>query len=181
MTDTLRLAGILASSALSPRVDLFDRVTLRMTALPSDCDSNRHVNNARYLALMDLGRFALIARLGLLPVIVRERWAPIVGAVELDFRRELPMFSRFSLTTRIAGWDAKWIYIEQRFERDGDLAATGRVQGLFKRGGARVQTGELLAHIGPDHVSPGLPASFDALSRGRKRMLGGLDDLPGFA
>lgn len=183
MSDTLRLATILTKSIAAPRVELFDPVTLSFRALPSDCDANLHVNNARYLRLMDLGRFALVARIGLGRAMMERRWGAVVGAVEIEFLKEVPLFAAFDLSTRIVGWDEKWVFMEQRFELAGKLAAVGRVQGVFRAKNRTVPTAEVLAEIGPWSRSPQLPQTFERLatpSPFRKRIWSlSEDDLPG--
>jgi len=183
MIDTLRLARVLGASLTGPQLDLCDPVTLRFRALPRDCDANLHLNNARYLTLMDLGRFALVGRLGLASSMVRQKWGAVVGAVELEFLKEIRLLSAFSLTTRIVGWDQKWFYIEQRFERAGQLAAVGRVQGVFRARGRSLRPAEVIAELGPWVQSPELPSAFVGLATPsplRKRMWSlSEDDLPG--
>lgn len=183
MIDTLRFARVLGSSLTGPQIDLCDPVTLHFRALPRDCDANLHVNNARYLSLMDLGRFALVGRMGLGSSMVEKRWGAVVGAVELEFLREIRLFSKFELITRIVGWDTKWFYIEQRFEQAGKLAAVGRVQGVFRGRNRSVPTAEVIAEVGPWVSSPELPASFQRLATPsplRKRIWAiSEDDLPG--
>jgi acyl-CoA thioesterase FadM len=183
MIDSLRFARVLGSSLTAPQLDLSDPVTLRFRALPRDCDTNLHVNNARYLTLMDLGRLALVGRMGLGPSMIKQKWGAIVGAVELEFLKEIRILSAFQLTTRIVGWDPKWFYMEQRFERDGQLAAVGRVQGLFRSRARSVPTAEVIAELGPWISSPQLPQSFERLATPsplRKRIWSITeDDLPG--
>ena len=49
-----------------PRIGLLDESAVGFRVLPGDLDVNVHLNNGRYLALMDLGRFDLLIRGGLL-------------------------------------------------------------------------------------------------------------------
>jgi acyl-CoA thioesterase FadM len=159
-----RLARILTNSLTAPPVDLFDEVRTSFRALPADCDENLHVNNGRYLRLMDYGRLALVARLGLGRAMVKKKWGAVVGAVEMEFLKEIPLFSSFEIVTRIVGWDEKWFFMEQRFEKNGVLLAIGRVQGVFRGNGRTIAPGEVLAEIGPWQKSPRMPASFDRLA-----------------
>ena len=50
-----------------------------MRVWPNDLDTNAHMNNGRYLTLMDLGRFDLMTQCGLVGVVLRQRWFPIAG------------------------------------------------------------------------------------------------------
>ena len=100
-----------------PPLGVLDEDRLRMRVWPNDIDLNLHMNNARYLSVMDYARTHLLARTRLLEHIVRSRWQPLVGAAWLTYRRSLPLFSAFSLTSRMICWDEKWFYIEQTFTR----------------------------------------------------------------
>jgi acyl-CoA thioesterase FadM len=183
MSSLMRTATVLTSALTSrPSLDLLDVHTLSFTALPRDCDTNLHLNNARYLEFMDLGRLALVARLGLVGPMVQHRWGAVVGAMELEFLKEIPLFARFTLSTRIVGWDHKWVYMEQRFERGGRIVAVGRVQGLFRARRRSVETAEVMAELGPWIASPKLPSAFERLAtpsplRGQRTL--SHDDLPG--
>ncbi len=186
MIDTFRFAKTLSTALLQPELEVFDPVSLSLVALPSDCDLNFHLNNGRYLALMDLGRMSLVARNGMLGTFVRRRWNAVVGAAQIEFLKEIPILSRYTLTTRIVGWDPKWFFFEQRFTVAGELAAVGRVQALFRsssRGrNVKVPTAEVLAELGPWQTSPKLPREFASLAapspfRVQKKL--SVDDLPG--
>jgi hypothetical protein len=155
MMDTLRLGAILFDAWRAPRADLFDRVDVTLTA-PSD-------DFASLTSTMRLGRFALLSRLGLFSKAIRERWHVTAGAVEVDRIDSIPRGARFTLSTKIVGWDSEWMYVEQRFSRNGDPFAVARMQVKVERGGTPITVAELLAEVGPWHASPGLPASFAGL------------------
>lgn len=130
-------------------------ITLRVW--PNDVDFHGHMNNGRYLSLMDFGRLDLIARLGMLRVIIRRGWFPVVGSAIIRFRRSLTPFQKYELVSRIVCWDEKWFYIEQQFKRNGDLAAIGMVKGMFRKGTKNVPPAEVLAAIQADILSPEMP------------------------
>jgi acyl-CoA thioesterase FadM len=115
-----------------PRLGVLKEDRLRMRVWPNDIDFNLHLNNARYLNLMDYGRTHLLARTGLLRPVLRARYAAMVGAVWMTYRRSLPVFSRFELTSRLVCWDARWFYIEQTFVGRDGLAAVGWVKGVLR-------------------------------------------------
>lgn len=126
-------------------------------------DLNVHLNNARYLSLMDLGRLDLFGRLGILRPAMSQAWRPMAGALAMRFREGLRPGQRFQLHSRIAGWDAKWIFVEQRFERGHRLHATGWVKKLFRGPQGNVATHALLAVTGR-HVGPS-PALSEGMAR----------------
>jgi acyl-CoA thioesterase FadM len=102
---------------------------------PHDLDLSLHMNNGRYLTIMDLGRLDILARSGLLREVFRHKWTPIASAITIRFRRELRPFQKFRLETRLVCWDAALVIMEQTFlidggPRDGQMAA----RALFKGG-----------------------------------------------
>ena len=109
---------------------------LRLRVLPNDLDCNMHMNNGRYLTLMDLGRMDLIFRTRLYKAAQAGHWIPILNTAGIRFRLEMNCFQAFDLETRILGWDENWFTIEQRFilrggDKDGAVAAIGMVRGAF--------------------------------------------------
>jgi acyl-CoA thioesterase FadM len=142
-----------------PRLGLLDESVVRMRVRPSDCDVMLHVNNGRYLSLMDIGRIDLAGRCGLITEFRRRGWHAVAGGATIRFRRELRLGTRYTLRTRCVGWDEGWSFFEQVFEReDGTLAARAYVKvAAIDEHGKRLDTARWMAAIGVDHPSPPLP------------------------
>ena len=128
---------------------------------PGDVDVNLHMNNGRYLALMDLGRLDLILRMGLLGNLVKLKWRPMVGAEFIRFRRGLRPFQAFTLRTRVVTWDDKWVFIRQSFEVDGRAVAIGVVKGLFRCPSGNVPSRALVDAVSPGASSTGFGRDVD--------------------
>ncbi|MDZ7513506.1 thioesterase family protein [Stenotrophomonas muris] len=110
-----RLLHLLLYSLFRPKLEApFGVSRPQFRVLPNDLDSNLHMTNGRYWNIFDLGRLDLILRMGLGRVALREKWAPIVGAGTIQFRRELKPFQRFTLETRLVGWVGSRGIMEQR-------------------------------------------------------------------
>lgn len=101
--------------------------------LPTDLDTNIHMNNGRYLTLMDLGRLDFIHKIGLLKLVNKNRWTPIVGAEQIKFLRPLKLFQKFTIVTKIEYWDEKWFILSQNFESNGKEVAHALVRGVFRK------------------------------------------------
>lgn len=153
----LRLLWVLLSSFFRPRLGFTDQSTLAFRVMPHDLDINIHMTNARYLALMDLGRMDLIIRSGMWRQVFRERWQAVIGASLVRYRRPLKPFQAFTLTTRLLAWDEKWLYIEHRIEADGILACQTIVRGAFVRSGGVVPPADVAAAVGFAGQPPVLP------------------------
>ncbi|MGH7591786.1 MAG: thioesterase family protein [Gemmatimonadales bacterium] len=158
MSLLVRLVLVVVT-AVFRRADLgpFDASRLGLRVLPTDLDPNWHVNNGRYLTLMDLGRIDLVIRIGFLRLVFRRRWMPVLGGAVIRFQRPLALWQRYDLVTRFLGWDEKWMYFEQRFESAGKVCAVAFVRALFRGRDESVPSADVLHAIGVDGASPALP------------------------
>jgi acyl-CoA thioesterase FadM len=132
----LRLIWLLLSSSFRPGIDLPKGVSvLHFRVWPHDLDLSLHMNNGRYLTIMDLGRLDMILASGLWRAILRHRWTPIASAIKIRFRREMRPFNRYRLETRLLAWVGDQVVMEQTLiiesgPRTGQVSA----QALFKGG-----------------------------------------------
>jgi acyl-CoA thioesterase FadM len=154
----IRFLAILITSLFKPRIRLLDISELNFRVLPTDLDLNMHMNNARYLSFMDLGRTDLIIRTGMLPQLLREHWKPVIGSVNIRFRRPLRPFQRFKLKTRLLCWDEKWLYLEQRLESASGVHAKATLRGLFVGRQGSVPSWIVLDRMRHREESPSFPA-----------------------
>ena len=148
MNLIFRLFWLFITASKRKRIGLIDESELTLRVLPTDLDINLHLTNARYLSMMDLGRTELIIQTGVLKKVLAKRWLPVVAVANLKFYKQINPFQRFKLITKIIGWDEKWIYIEQRFEVNENLAAVGVIKGLFRSKSGSVPTEEILRLTG---------------------------------
>ncbi len=155
----LRLFWIYLGTFWRPRLEVLERSVISLAAFPNDLDVYGHMNNGRYLTLMDLGRIDLILRTGLGKVAKEHRWFPLVGTVNIRYRKSLKVFQGFEIHTRILGWDEKWFYIEQTFWRQRKQMAKATVRGLFRGSHGNVPTAVILRAVGFHQASPALPKS----------------------
>ena len=135
---------------------LLEEVEINYRALPSDCDINLHLTNSRYLAFMDLARTWMTERLGLLPVVMKNRWFPIVNATAITYIRDIKPLQEFTVATQLVGWDHKYFYIKQTFKSERGLHAVAYVRGVFKKKGGIVTVEELLEAAGFEGEAPEL-------------------------
>lgn len=160
-----RLLAYLAFVRWRPRIDLPGGASvMRFRVWPSDLDPSMHMNNGKYLSLMDLGRLDLMIAAGLWRPVLRHRWTPIASNVLIRYRRELRLFQRFRLETRLLTWNASHVVMEQTFyleggSRSGQVAARALFKGGIYDRAARafVPISRLMKEIGAYAEAP--PAS----------------------
>jgi acyl-CoA thioesterase FadM len=137
---------------------------LTFWVLPNDLDTNLHMNNGRYFTIMDLGRFDMILRTGLRALMVKKRSVPVIAATTMRFRQDLDCFQKYYLETRLVCWDAKWVFMEQRFiyatgPKKDVVAAIALLKGGFydPAHDETVPTQDLLDALGIEDHSPPFP------------------------
>lgn len=166
----LRLIWLFLTAPFRPRLQVPDGVSvLAFRVLLNDLDLSLHMNNGRYLAIMDLGRLDLIIRSGLGGAVWRNAWTPVANAAVVRFRRELRAFDRYRLETRVVGWLDQAVLIEQTFvfaggERDGQVSARALFKGALYDRKARsyVPVAQMMETIGVDGASPPRSAEVEA-------------------
>lgn len=158
----LRLLWLLATAKFRSRLSLpTDASRLTFRVWPHDLDLAGHMNNGRYLSIMDLGRLDVMLRSGLWREALRQRWTPIASGISIRFSRELRPFQPFRLETRLLCWDTTLVVMEQSFfiiggPRNGQIAARALFKGgLYNRTERKFVTiAELMQRLGISAVSP---------------------------
>jgi acyl-CoA thioesterase FadM len=179
----LRLLRCLLSAFFGRPLDPdkgISRLTFRVW--PHDLDPSLHMNNGRYLTLMDLGRLDVMARSGLLRAAWRHGWTPIASGIQIRYRRELRLWQSFRIETRLVAWQTHLVVMEQRFVIEtgpfaGQTAAIALFKGgLYDRAERRfIEVARLMREAGVNAESPAMTpdvTAFLASDDAMRQMLG---------
>ena len=132
------------------RLTMWDTSHVRFRVNPLDLDVQRHMNNGRYLTLMDLGRMDLMLRSGFWKLVTEKGWFPVVAGQSITYRRSLTLGQRFDLSSRVLGHDDRWIYMEQVFRVGDTVCADAIIRARFlRRTGGSVDIDDVLELVGP--------------------------------
>jgi acyl-CoA thioesterase FadM len=157
-----RLLLTLLRALRAPRVRPGDTVELRLRVLPTDLDLNGHMNNGRYLTLVDLGLLTVFIRSGFARLCLSKGWRPMGGGSVVYFRRALTLFQAYTLRFTIVAWDEFWNYARFEFVRDDQVCATGFVKGAAHSRAGLVRNAEIYPALGYPQPSPPLPEDLQA-------------------
>jgi acyl-CoA thioesterase FadM len=126
-----RILYVILSWRTRPKltIDEVSKITLRVW--PTDLDIYNHMNNGIFLTLMDIGRFDQGLRTGFWQQWNKKGWFPIVVNSTISYRKALLPWQKFTIETKVIGWDDVAYYIEQRFVRDGEIYARAIMRGRF--------------------------------------------------
>lgn len=139
------------------------RTSFRVRLL--DLDILGHMNNGRYLSVMDLARMDLMIRSGLWKKLRARGFYPVLAAEAIQFRRSLQPGERYEIETTLPGWDERDFFGVQRFIRqDGEVVATAVIRARFLKRDSEsrrtnsVPPAEIVALAGMGPASPEMPA-----------------------
>lgn len=142
-------------------IDVLGITTTNLRILPNDLDLNMHMNNGRYLTVMDLGRIEFIVRNGILKLARKHKWMPIAGGISIEYLRPLKLWQKYTITTQCVSWDDKWFYLAQKFECDNKVMARALVKALFRGRDASILPSEILSMLGHnEETKPEIPEEF---------------------
>lgn len=146
-----RLIKVMILLRLRRKVSFFDRTTLTFRVWPTDLDTAGHVNNAKYVAMLDLARIDLWFRSPFWRTISADSGSAVVSAQSIRYRRSLKAWEKFTISSQVVGWDEKAFYYLHEFVVDGQVSARAIVQSRAVRRGKAVPIEETLAAF-PDPI-----------------------------
>ncbi|MEO3998063.1 thioesterase family protein [Mesorhizobium sp. CAU 1732] len=148
-----RLARMMLTAKSRGRYHMGDESRLSFRCLPTDIDSNLHLNNARYMMLADVGRIDIFYRAGLIALARKNRWAPMMGGLQAVYAREIKLWKRFEVVSTVETWEDTQVIGRHRFVlEDGRTAAlVMTTAGVYDfRSRAFIKIDDLVSQLGAD-------------------------------
>jgi acyl-CoA thioesterase FadM len=125
----LRLLWTLLRAWRAPRLNVGATLERTLRVLPNDLDINGHMNNGRYLTVIDLVLVEYFVRIGFATAMLREGWRPMAGGSFITYRRGLEPLQAYTLRFRLDASDTHWNYMRFEFMREGKVCAAGYMKG----------------------------------------------------
>ena len=145
-----------------PSIRMGDSIALRLRVWPNDLDVNGHMNNGRYMSIVDLALIEYFSRAGFLSVALKRGWRPVLGGSVISFRRGLMPFTIYTLHFSMQCWDDRWSYFRFEFAHGGQTMASGYTKGAVVGRTGIVSSTETRGALGMDPHSPAFPAPIAA-------------------
>ena len=153
----MRLVWNLVRALRAPKLSSLEPLELELRVLPGDLDLNGHMNNARYLAMVDLALMTLFIRSGFGKLCLQRGWRPMAGGSVIRYRRGLAPFQSFKLRFTLIAWDEYWNYSRFEFIRDGQICANGYTKGAAVGKQGLVPTRAIFEALAQPTASPPIP------------------------
>lgn len=131
-----------------------DAVHLPLRVMPWDCDLNFHINNGRYLSILDMARAQLYMATGVMSLLMgRKRFGSVVVSAHIAYRRSIDIFVKYEITSRFIARTDKFLIIEHQFIVNGDIAVLAYVSVAFTDQQGIVKTERFIGDIGLSALS----------------------------
>jgi acyl-CoA thioesterase FadM len=125
----LRLIFTLLRAWRLPRFTVGTTLERQFRVLPNDIDINGHMNNGRYMTMVDLMLMEYFVRIGFAGVLIKQGWRPMSGGSFITYRKGLKPFQQYRLRYKIDACDEFWNFMRFEF-LDGDkVCASGYMKG----------------------------------------------------
>lgn len=126
----LRLLWTFLRTFRSAGLRIGDTLEREMRVWPNDLDLNGHMNNGRYLTVIDLLLIEYFVRIGFARVMLKARWRPMSGGAFITYRKGLQPGQRYRVRFTLVGASEHWNFMRFEFLRmDGTLCAAGYTKG----------------------------------------------------
>ena len=150
----LRVFYELISYRFRTRLDWSDVGRRTFRVWPTDLDIFRHMNNGKFPALFDLGRFDLTLRARTWQHWKKLGWYPVVVAETITFRKSLLPWQKFDVESKVIGWDDLAFYFDQRMVVNGEIYTQGIVKIRFLKTSRGILTPAEVIEQGKDWHGP---------------------------
>jgi len=161
MSLIFRLVSELLRSKFGETTQIGEEIIVRFRVMPTDLDFNGHMTNNRYHTIMDYAALRLLGSHGILAVMLKKRWRPIVGCSLISHRKSLKMFDRYRVRSKIIYCDEAWSYLSHIIECNGQIiAAANRKYALLGKNGL-ITSENIFSEIGEDFTRK--PSNIDSI------------------
>lgn len=154
----LRLLIALLKGRLGRNAHHAESVESRFRVWLHDMDAFGHMNNGRYLQIMDVARAEWMMRTGVAAAIRQNRWGAVLGGGFIRYRFSLRLFQSYRVQTRLLCWDDRWFFLEHSFfDNHERCVAKGISRAALRTNGQWVSTDDVVAAVHPNAISPEMP------------------------
>lgn len=114
----------------------------------------KHMNNARYLRELDFARMNYLMRSNIFSLLSKMGATVVLGASTTRYRRPIPLFMPYKVTTKLIHWDEKNLYFDHKFLGLRDNFVHAIMITKQSMIGLKMPVGEFLSKIDKDISLP---------------------------
>ncbi len=157
MYPYLRIIKLFATKKYRKPLTIGDESVLKMRVHLGDIDPFMELNNGRHLTMMDFGRFDFAMRSGLISVVKKQGWGFAVAGSSVRYRHRLRLFQKYTLHSKVVGWDERWFYFHQKIISKGKIHSSALVRTAVTSKNGIVNTNRVFDAMGYNSTGNNVP------------------------
>jgi acyl-CoA thioesterase FadM len=128
MYPFLKLVTVLVRARSHSKLNIEDESIIHFRVGLADIDLFLELNHARYLNIMELGRWDYAYRIGFLRLLRKQKWGITIGGASIRYRRRIPFFRTYTVSTKMICHDGRWLYFLQESHSNGKICASALIK-----------------------------------------------------
>lgn len=157
MYPFFKLATTLIKAKFRPKLEITDSSVLHLRAGLTDIDVFLELNNARYFNYMELGRWDFSYRVGFVNLIKQKKWGLEIGGASVRYRRRIPLWRKFTLTTQLICHDERWYYFLQEIHSQQQICFSALIKAGVTSKNGLVPAAQVNESMGQSQWNPPIP------------------------
>ena len=141
-----RLLLALFTARFRSKLSITEESVIAFRVWITDIDASV-MNHAAMMTVMETGRIDFMVRSGFFKLARKKKWFFPSRSISVQFIRPLKIFQKANLITRIFYIDEKWIYIEQKINRNEKDIAICVVKSTIKKGKETISPYEIAKEL----------------------------------
>ncbi len=157
MYPLIKLGSTLFKARRRPALSIYDVGKIQLRAGITDIDPFIELNNARHLSAYELGRWDFSQRCGLIKVIRDNHWALAVGGASIRYRRRVPFWKQYEVTTQVLCHDGRWFYFLHEILLNGQISSSALMKAGVTSKTGLVDANTVMNALGEPDWNPPMP------------------------
>lgn len=157
MYPLIKLTSTLIKSSFRSKIAPEDTSILNLRVGLTDIDMFMELNNARFFNYMEMGRWDYSYRIGLIGLLKKQKWGLVIGGASVRYRRRIPFFSKFSLSSKMICHDGRWFYFLQEMHRNNKICFSALMKAGVTSKKGLVPAFEVIEKMGYKNWNPDFP------------------------
>ncbi len=157
MYPFIKLASTLIKASFRSKVSPNDTCSIQLRAGLTDIDLFMELNNARYFNAMELGRWDFSYRLGIIGLLIKNKWGLAIGGASARYRRRIPFFTKYTLSTQLVCHDGRWFYFLQEIHVKDKICFSALMKAAVTSKNGLVPAPDVIKQLNQGDWNPDMP------------------------
>ncbi len=162
-----RVSLTVIQACLRPKLGLSDTSIVSFYVWPFESHL-RYVGQATVANYLELGRWDLFVRLGIVSLWIKNRWSFYAASQLIRYKKPIGRFRRYRVETRLLGWDERSFYCQHQLTQRGTIHCVAILKMLFKKNQQTISPAEIIKRLQLKALAVNMPEGIESVSAAEK-------------